>query len=105
MQNEKLKIADFRRAIKDLNGSRLDLGGATRDEFRRMKVKDRLEALISPVEQMLLVVPVRFGPDIECAKRAIEHARSTIARWESAQGAALTETARPPLPVPSLRLV
>lgn len=78
-----MKIAEIRRTIESLNWNRNDLGGATRDEFRKMDVKTRLEKHIANVQA--LVIPPRFTADIADAAWSIEAARKTIARWEAAQ--------------------
>lgn len=86
-----MKIAEIRRVIDSCNWNRLDLGGATREEFKREDVKTRLEKHIAAVQA--LVIPARFVDDIADAAEAIEFARRVIARWEAMQ----TERAAPVL--------
>jgi hypothetical protein len=78
-----MKIADIRRVIESLNWNRHDLGGATRDEFRRMDVRTRLTKHIEAVSA--LVIPPRFADDAQDAAEAIQRARDVIARWEQMQ--------------------
>jgi len=82
MTVSKLKIGDFRRVVESLNWSRNDLSGATSEEFIAMDVKTRLERHIEAVSNLLPLVPVRFTEDKEDARKAIEYAHKTIARWQ-----------------------
>lgn len=95
-----MKIAEIRRVIETLNWNRHDLGGATREEFRRMDVRARLTKYIAEVQA--LVIPPRFADDIQDAAEAIQRARDTIARWEQMQ----TGTPTPVAPrVPFLTVI
>lgn len=78
-----MKIADIRRVIESCNWSRHDLGGATREEFKKMDVRTRLTKHIEAVSA--LVIPPRFADDAQDAAEAIQRARDTIARWEQLQ--------------------
>jgi hypothetical protein len=86
-----MKIAEIRRVIESLNWNRHDLGGATRAEFKRMNVAERLGRHIANVQA--LVIPPRFADDIADAADAIERARTVITRWHAMQ----TEAAVPVL--------
>lgn len=83
--SNKMPIAEIRRIIEGLNWSRLDLGGATRDEYRKMNVRERLERRIAAVHA--LVIPPRFADDVADAAEAIERAEKEIAKWEAMQSA------------------
>ncbi len=78
-----MKISEIRRVIESCNWSRNDLGGATREEFRKMDVRTRLTRHIEAVEA--LVIAPRFAADIADAADAIIRARATIERWEAVQ--------------------
>jgi hypothetical protein len=78
-----MKIAEIRSAIDSLNWSRNDLSGATRDEFKRMDVKSRLQKHIEICKA--LDIKPRFARDAESRDSAIEYAEKTIARWEDMQ--------------------
>jgi hypothetical protein len=79
-----MKIAEIRRVIDACNWNRNDLGGATQNEFKAMKVSARLQPHIDAVRD--LVIPDRFQRDKEAAARAIELAEATIERWRNMQG-------------------
>lgn len=93
-----MKISEIRRVIESCNWSRNDLGGATRDEFRRMDVRTHLTKHIDAVAA--LVIAPRFVDDIADAAEAIHRARATIERWESMQ----TTIAPPPKARPGFRV-
>lgn len=78
-----MKISEIRRVIESLNWNRHDLGGATREEFKRERVDVRLTKHIEAVQA--LVIPPRFADDIADAAEAIEFARRVIARWQAMQ--------------------
>ena len=74
-----MKIAEIREAIDTLNWNRIDLSGATREEFKRMNVPDRLTPHIAKCEA--LEIPARFVRDIESCNNAIDRAKAMILRW------------------------
>lgn len=86
-----MKISEIRGVIESLNWNRHDLGGATREEFKRERVDIRLGKHIAKVEA--LVIPPRFADDIQDAADAIARARTVLARWHAMQ----VETAPPVL--------
>ncbi len=90
--SNKMPIAKIRGAIEALNWSRNDLGGATRDEYKKMNVRVRLELRIAEVRA--LVIPPRFVDDIADAAEAIERAEREIAKWEALQTAPTSAPAR-----------
>lgn len=78
-----MKIADIRRTIESCNWSRNDLGGATREEFRRMDVATRMQRHVDDCRA--LVIPARFVADEQDRAEAIERAEATVVRWRAAQ--------------------
>ena len=78
-----MKIEEIRNAIDSLNWNRSDLNGATREEFIRMNVRDRLNKHIENVRA--LEINPRFSRDIAGAQYAIESALKMIEKWESMQ--------------------
>lgn len=78
-----MKISEIRRVIESCNWNRLDLGGATREEFKRERVDIRLNKHVANVQA--LVIPARFADDIADAAEAIEFARRVVARWQAMQ--------------------
>jgi hypothetical protein len=79
-----MKIAQIRRTIDACNWNRIDLSGATRDEFKAMDVPARLNRHIAAVRE--LAIPARFKHEIESQAWAIQCAEKTISRWMDAQG-------------------
>jgi hypothetical protein len=78
-----MKIAEIRETIDALNWTRLDLQGATGDEFKRMKIKIRLIPRIEAVKA--LTIKPRFERDINRAKNALTNAEQMISDWEALQ--------------------
>lgn len=78
-----MKIQEIRDAIDRLNWNRSDLYGATREEFIRMNVPDRLNKYIEEVRK--LEIKPRFTQDIADAQHAIESALKMIEKWEAQQ--------------------
>ena len=83
-----MKIAQIRRTIDSCNWNRIDLSGATRDEFKAMDVPARLNRHIAAVRE--LAIPARFKHEIESQAWAIQCAEKTISRWMDAQGISST---------------
>jgi hypothetical protein len=79
-----MKISEIRAVIESLNWNRHDLGGATREEFKRERVDIRLNKHIANVQA--LVIPPRFADDIADAAEAVTRARAVIERWQALQG-------------------
>lgn len=88
-----MKISEIRAVIESCNWSRNDLGGSTREEFKRCDVRTRLMRHINAVEA--LVIAPRFADDIADAAEAVTRARATIERWAAMQAPAPTA---PPVP-------
>jgi hypothetical protein len=80
---QSMRIGDIRRIIESARWSRNDLGGATRDEFRRMDVATRLQRHIDALRA--LQIPSRFTKDIAERDEEIGRCEATIARWRSVQ--------------------
>jgi hypothetical protein len=75
-----MKIAEIRRIINSANWSRLDLHGATRDEFIKMDVGQRLYRHV--VALRALEIAPRFADDIRARDSAAEACLAMIGRWE-----------------------
>uniref|UniRef100_UPI0039F6D288 hypothetical protein n=1 Tax=Sulfuriferula sp. GW6 TaxID=3345112 RepID=UPI0039F6D288 len=78
-----MKIQEIRDTIDRLNWNRQDLYGATREEFTRMDVPERLNKHIEAVRR--LEIKPRFEREIADARRAIEAALRMIEKWEAMQ--------------------
>lgn len=109
MQNhKKLKIADFRQAVRYLDMSRNSLYGATQDEIVRMDVAGILGEHLKEVRALIPQVPPRFSDDLSDAQRAITSAEGFIARWQekvAARKKAADQEQNTSRPKPVLRLV
>jgi len=77
-----MNIAEIRRTIDELNWTRNDIAGSTREEFKRMNIPARLMPRIDAVKA--LVIPARFAKDIHDASYAVERAVAVIGRWHDA---------------------
>lgn len=87
-----MNIAEIRRTIDELNWTRNDISGSTREEFKRMQVPARLIPRIDAVKA--LVIPPRFARDIHDASYAVERAVMMIGRWNDAQMQEFDDTRR-----------
>jgi hypothetical protein len=89
--SKKIKIAEFRKAIRLVNWIRDDFSGHVEFERLRTNLRDKYERRTISLKELIPLVGKRFTADLEEAEWALNKAEEQILRNEEAQREAIKQ--------------